>query len=116
MIHVLCATCRCGNVAAIFELDEHLRKNYAIFEAAPSVSSCVTALLPVAFECCLFSCRKCEVNLPENQSQNIFFEFYFVSIVHTFYLFNYRADYFNNNYAVFINLSVHHSIDVILHA
>lgn len=29
---------RCGNVAAIFELDEHLSKNYPIFEAAPNVS------------------------------------------------------------------------------
>ena len=26
---------RCGNVAAILELDEHLQKNYKIFEAAP---------------------------------------------------------------------------------
>ena len=30
---------RCGNVAAIFELDENLRKNYTIFEAAPNASS-----------------------------------------------------------------------------
>jgi serine/threonine-protein phosphatase 4 catalytic subunit len=27
--------CRCGNVAAILELDEHLSKNYKVFEAAP---------------------------------------------------------------------------------
>ena len=26
---------RCGNVAAILELDEHLKTNYKIFEAAP---------------------------------------------------------------------------------
>jgi hypothetical protein len=26
---------RCGNVAAILEFDEHLNKNYKIFEAAP---------------------------------------------------------------------------------
>ena len=26
---------RCGNVAAILELDEHLNKNFKIFEAAP---------------------------------------------------------------------------------
>lgn len=26
---------RCGNVAAILELDEHLNRNYKIFEAAP---------------------------------------------------------------------------------
>ena len=31
-------TFRCGNVAAIFELDEHLMKSYPIFEAAPNVS------------------------------------------------------------------------------
>ena len=31
--------CRCGNVAAILELDEHLQKNFTIFEAAPQVSS-----------------------------------------------------------------------------
>lgn len=30
---------RCGNVAAILELDEHLNKNYKIFEAAPQVCS-----------------------------------------------------------------------------
>ena len=28
---------RCGNVAAILELDEHLRSNYKIFDAAPLV-------------------------------------------------------------------------------
>jgi serine/threonine-protein phosphatase 4 catalytic subunit len=28
---------RCGNVAAILELDEHLQKNFTIFEAAPQV-------------------------------------------------------------------------------
>lgn len=26
---------RCGNVAAVLELDEHLNRNYKIFEAAP---------------------------------------------------------------------------------
>lgn len=30
---------RCGNVAAILELDENLNKYYKIFEAAPEVSS-----------------------------------------------------------------------------
>ena len=37
---VLLTACsyRCGNVAAIFELDENLQKNYTIFEAAPHVS------------------------------------------------------------------------------
>ena len=28
---------RCGNVAAILELDEHLRRDFTIFEAAPQV-------------------------------------------------------------------------------
>ena len=27
---------RCGNVAAILELDEHLNKSYKIFEASPT--------------------------------------------------------------------------------
>ena len=30
---------RCGNVAAILELDENLNKNYKIFEDAPQVWS-----------------------------------------------------------------------------
>ena len=30
---------RCGNVAAILEFDEHLNKNYKIFEAAPQVKN-----------------------------------------------------------------------------
>ncbi|KAL7750352.1 phosphoprotein phosphatase PP4 catalytic subunit [Sorochytrium milnesiophthora] len=34
---------RCGNVAAILELDEHLRKNYRIFEAAPQDSRGIPA-------------------------------------------------------------------------
>ena len=28
---------RCGNVAAILELDEHLKREFTIFEAAPQV-------------------------------------------------------------------------------
>jgi len=31
-------TCRCGNVAAILELDENLNKQFRVFEAAPHVS------------------------------------------------------------------------------
>jgi serine/threonine-protein phosphatase 4 catalytic subunit len=27
--------CRCGNIAAILELDEHLNKSFKVFEAAP---------------------------------------------------------------------------------
>ena len=29
---------RCGNVAAILELDENLKRDFTIFEAAPNVS------------------------------------------------------------------------------
>ena len=29
---------RCGNVAAILELDEHLQRDFTIFEAAPQVN------------------------------------------------------------------------------
>jgi hypothetical protein len=29
--------CRCGNVAAILELDENLNKQFRVFEAAPHV-------------------------------------------------------------------------------
>lgn len=36
--------CRCGNVAAIFELDENLKKGYTIFEAAPNVSQSILEL------------------------------------------------------------------------
>lgn len=35
---MLYCTSRCGNVAAILELDEHLQRNFTIFEAAPQVS------------------------------------------------------------------------------
>ena len=28
---------RCGNVAALLELDEHLNKSYKIFEASPEL-------------------------------------------------------------------------------
>lgn len=37
---------RCGNVAAILELDEHLNKNYKIFEAAPQEARGVPAKKP----------------------------------------------------------------------
>lgn len=33
----LLLNCRCGNVAAILELDEHLKREFTIFEAAPQV-------------------------------------------------------------------------------
>jgi serine/threonine-protein phosphatase 4 catalytic subunit len=37
---------RCGNVAAILELDEHLNKNFKIFEAAPQEARGVPAKKP----------------------------------------------------------------------
>ena len=37
---------RCGNVAAILELDENLNKNYRIFEAAPQEVRGVAAKKP----------------------------------------------------------------------
>ena len=37
---------RCGNVAAILELDEHLNKNFKIFEAAPQDQRGVPAKKP----------------------------------------------------------------------
>jgi len=37
---------RCGNVAAILELDEHLNKNFKIFEAAPQESRGIPAKQP----------------------------------------------------------------------
>ena len=52
----------CGNVAAIFELDEVLRRDYTIFEAAPNVSQIILLyiLLPLVatlspIECCDYS-------------------------------------------------------------
>ena len=35
---MLICYCRCGNVAAILELDENLQNDFLIFEAAPNVS------------------------------------------------------------------------------
>jgi len=37
---------RCGNVAAILELDEHLNRNFKIFEAAPQDGRGVPAKQP----------------------------------------------------------------------
>eukprot|EP01136_Pigoraptor_vietnamica_P020067 Opistho-1_new@68435 len=39
---------RCGNVAAILELDEHLARNFKIFEAAPQETRGVPAKRPQA--------------------------------------------------------------------
>lgn len=37
-LFIMCLSFRCGNVAAILELDEHLQRDFTIFEAAPQVS------------------------------------------------------------------------------
>lgn len=34
----MCVVCRCGNVAAILELNENLQRNFILFEAAPQES------------------------------------------------------------------------------
>jgi len=39
---------RCGNVAAILELDEHLQKEFIIFEAAPQETRGLPSKKPVA--------------------------------------------------------------------
>ena len=37
---------RCGNVAAILELDEHLQRDFTIFEAAPQETRGVPSKKP----------------------------------------------------------------------
>ena len=39
---------RCGNVAAILELDEHLQRDFTIFEAAPQESRGIPCKKPQA--------------------------------------------------------------------
>jgi len=39
---------RCGNVAAILELNENLQKNFTIFEAAPQESRGIPSKKPQA--------------------------------------------------------------------
>lgn len=41
-------TTRCGNVAAILELDEHLQREFIIFEAAPQETRGIPSKKPVA--------------------------------------------------------------------
>lgn len=41
-------TLRCGNVAAILELDEHLQREFIIFEAAPQETRGIPSKKPVA--------------------------------------------------------------------
>lgn len=42
---------RCGNVAAILELDEHLQKDFIIFEAAPQETRGIPSKKPVGSPC-----------------------------------------------------------------
>ena len=42
----LSLSCRCGNVAAILELDEHLQRDFTIFEAAPQETRGVPSKKP----------------------------------------------------------------------
>lgn len=68
---------RCGNVAAILELDEHLNKNFKIFEAAPQVTHYFSlhftqlhiASSDLSVANMLF--RNLEVFLPNSQLQTI---------------------------------------------
>lgn len=54
---------RCGNVAAILELDENLNKDFTIFEAAPQ------AIQKMSFLSNLFSFRKIEVHPLKSHNQ-----------------------------------------------
>ena len=45
----VCIRFRCGNVAAILELDENLNKQFRVFDAAPQVcKQCISTLMPFA--------------------------------------------------------------------
>ena len=41
---------RCGNVAAVLELDEHLGQEYKVFQHAPSVSICISSCVEFVAE------------------------------------------------------------------
>lgn len=45
---ILGHVCRCGNVAAILELDENLNKQFRVFDAAPQV--CAYTTLTIHYE------------------------------------------------------------------
>lgn len=48
-VYTVClCTIRCGNVAAILELDEHLQREFIIFEAAPQETRGIPSKKPVA--------------------------------------------------------------------
>lgn len=48
LLTVLFLKSSCGNVAAILELDEHLQKDFIIFEAAPQETRGIPSKKPVA--------------------------------------------------------------------
>lgn len=67
---------RCGNVAAILELDEHLQKSFTIFEAAPQVSQSIKPhrrhpqlLVPKLPGCIVFSQHYACIVLQITQNQ-----------------------------------------------
>jgi len=47
-LHELSFNRRCGNVAAILELNEHLQRDFTIFEAAPQESRGIPSKKPQA--------------------------------------------------------------------
>ena len=47
LIAILFGFSRCGNVASILELDEHLGQEYKVFQHAPVVSHRSDKLLPI---------------------------------------------------------------------
>jgi hypothetical protein len=59
--------CRCGNVAAILELDENLNRNYKIFEAAPQVKDHHPLLRKRLLIARFVNNRKLVVSLQKNQ-------------------------------------------------
>lgn len=78
---------RCGNVAAILELDEHLDRDFTIFEAAPQVN-CSSAYLLTFWD--WFEEDFSQINLTlhdflKKRIQNLFFIFYKYYIICIWY-------------------------------
>lgn len=48
MLYIFLFIFRCGNVAAILELNEHLQRDFTIFEAAPQESRGIPSKKPQA--------------------------------------------------------------------
>jgi hypothetical protein len=53
---ILGCVCRCGNVAAILELDENLNKQFRVFDAAPQVCTYNTLAIHYQIKIGVFSC------------------------------------------------------------